>query len=122
VDLVLGSDSGVLLLPLGLGTHNELQLLQKAGLSPFDALKAGTINGAKALGKDKELGQIQPGFRADFIFTREDPIQNLDALRYPDAMLKSGQWHDKANLKNIRENAIDDRSIFSELWLILSNY
>jgi imidazolonepropionase-like amidohydrolase len=122
VELVLGSDSGVLLLPIGLGTHEELALLHQSGLSPYEALKAATVNPAQVLGKSEELGQIKPGYRADFIYSYQNPTEDLSVLRYPDAVLKSGHWYDDKQLEYIRRKAINSRNIFSELWVILSNY
>lgn len=122
VKLVLGSDSGVLLMPFGHGTHNELELFSRAGLSNIDALRTGTINAAKALKKSTELGQIKPGFRADFIYTKQNPITDLTVLRYPDAMVTSGHWHDAEKLQQLRKQAIAERSFWQEFWLIISNY
>lgn len=122
IKLVLGSDAGVLLMPIGLGTHNELALLTKAGLSNFEALQTGTINAANALNKSTELGQINTGFRADFIYTRDNPIADLQALRYPNAMVTAGRWYEADKLAEMRQQAIDKRSFWDELWLILSNY
>lgn len=115
VTLLVGSDSGVLLSPHGLATHTELQLLQQAGLSAFDALAAATINPAKALGFGSKMGQIATGFDADFIFTQYNPIEDLQALENPDAVVKSGNWYGQEELKQLRLQAIDNRSVGREM-------
>ncbi|RVT42574.1 hypothetical protein EMM73_18660 [Rheinheimera sediminis] len=122
VPLLVGSDAGALLSPHGLATHTEMQLLQQAGLDSFTVLHAATIEPAKALGLTKQIGQIRVGYKADFIYSKENPIIELSVLREPDAVMKSGRWYNKKQLTELRQQAINGRSIGQELWLILSNY
>jgi hypothetical protein len=119
--ILVGSDSGVLMLPYGLGTHSEMALLLRAGLSSFEVIQAATVSPAKVLGLDSELGQIKRNARADFIYTRSNPTQDLTVLREPDAVVKKGRWYSAESLIAHRENAIRKRSLFKELWLLLSN-
>ncbi len=58
----------------------ELQLLQAAGLSGSELLKAATYHGARALGKEHELGSIEPGKLADLIVVAGDPLSDIMAL------------------------------------------
>jgi hypothetical protein len=122
VPLLVGSDAGALLSPHGLATHTEMQLLQQAGLDSFAVLHAATIAPAKALGLAEQAGQIRPGYKADFIYSKENPIIELSVLREPDAVMKSGRWYNEEQLKELRQQAINGRSLGQELWLILSNY
>jgi imidazolonepropionase-like amidohydrolase len=122
VPLLVGSDAGALLSPHGLATHTEMQLLQQAGLDSFAVLHAATIEPAKALGLAKQAGQIRPGYKADFIYSKENPIIELSVLREPDAVMKSGRWYNKKQLTEMRQQAIKGRSLGQELWLILNNY
>jgi len=115
VPLLVGSDSGVLLSPHGLATHEEMRLLSKAGLPAFEVLKAATLNPAKALSLENELGQIAKSFQADLIFTSANPIENLDILSEPLAVIKSGRWLSQQTLNAMREKAIDSRSIWQEI-------
>lgn len=122
IPLLVGSDAGVLFAPHGLATHTEMQLLQQAGLDSFDVLKAATIMPAKALGMAQQIGQIRQGYAADFIYTRQNPVYQLAALREPDAVIKRGRWYTAEQLAELRQQAIAQRSIWAELWVILSNY
>lgn len=122
VPLLVGSDAGALLSPHGLATHTEMQLLQQAGLDSFAVLQAATIEPAKALGLAQLAGQIRPGYKADFIYSKENPIIELSVLREPDAVMKSGRWYNEKQLTEMRQQAINGRSLWLELWLILSNY
>lgn len=122
IPLLVGSDSGVLLSPHGLATHSEMQLLEQAGLSRFDVLAAATINPAKALGMEKAIGHLAKGFNAEFIYTQRNPLDNLDELVNPDAVVKQGTWFDAAKLAKLRNNAIANRSFWSELGTLIEAY
>lgn len=113
--LLIGSDSGVLLSPHGIATHNEMELLQQAGLPNLAILQAATVNAAKALGKEAELGKVAPGFSADFILVSNNPLENLAALKNPDWVIKHGRLFSRAELQQLRSEAIDKRSFWQEL-------
>ncbi|MBV6442214.1 MAG: Protein TolB [Saprospiraceae bacterium] len=69
----------------GLGAHWELWMLQQGGMSNLQALKCATINGAKYLGMDKEIGTLAPGKLADLIVLDKNPlddIRNSESIRY----------------------------------------
>lgn len=118
VTLLVGSDSGVLLSPHGLATHNEMQLLYQAGINQFDVLAAATINPAKALKLDTQIGKIAVNYYADFIFSDADPIQDLTVLKTPTAVIKRGHWYSQERLNKMRDEAIDNRSFWQELTTI----
>lgn len=115
IPLLIGSDSGNLLSPHGLATHNEMRLLSEAGIDAFSILKFATINAADALGLSHRFGQIKPGFDADFIYTANNPITDLTLLVEPEAVIKRGLWLTKTYLERIRIEAADSRSLWAEL-------
>jgi len=119
VPLLVGSDSGVLLSPHGLATHNEMRLMQEAGISNFDILTAATITPAKALKLEQKLGKIEANYNADFIYSLSNPIANLEVLREPAAVIKNGYWYSNEQLKTMRDDAIDSRSFWEEFFVIL---
>ncbi|WP_326835462.1 amidohydrolase family protein [Amycolatopsis rhabdoformis] len=71
VPIALGTDSGVF--PHG-SNLDELALLGEAGLSPVDALRAGTARAAQLLGLGDELGTVEPGKIADLVVVDGDPL------------------------------------------------
>jgi len=77
VRLVFGTDGGVL--PHGRNAE-EFAVLQAAGLSPLEAIRAATINAAAALGLGDSVGVIAPGMSADLIAVEGDPLTDLGAL------------------------------------------
>ncbi len=115
ITMLVGSDSGVLLSPHGLATHNEMQLLFESGLDAFDVLAAATINPAKALNLDKQIGSILENYQADFIFSTTNPLNDLSVLKTPEAVVKNGVFYSSTILKELRENAIASRSVWEEL-------
>ena len=118
VELLVGSDSGVLLSPHGLATHNEMKLLAQAGLNNYEVLAAATINPAKALNLATKLGKVAPNFKADFIYSTSNPIVDLSVLQYPQAVVKHGQWYSQQQLQTLRDEAINSRSFWQELFVL----
>lgn len=113
--LLVGSDCGVLLSPHGLATHKEMELMHQSGLPTIAVLRAATINAAKALGKESALGQVAIGYRADLILSEHNPLENLITLQNPDAVVKHGRLFPKAELEQLRQKAIDERSFWQEI-------
>ena len=79
-----GSDAGFIYSTYGFGYIQELELLQEAGFTPLEVLRAATYHGAQTLyrpkGKPIELGVVRPGMLADLVFVEENPLQNLKVL------------------------------------------
>jgi len=75
-----GSDSGFIYKLYGFDYIRELELLREAGFHPLEVIRSATLNGAQALGLDKEIGSVEPGKLADLVVVEENPIQDLKAL------------------------------------------
>ncbi|HEX3127905.1 MAG TPA: amidohydrolase family protein [Thermoanaerobaculia bacterium] len=75
-----GSDSGYIYKLYGFDYIRELELLREAGFHPLEVIKSATLNGAQALGLDKEIGSIEPGKLADLAIVEENPLQDLKVL------------------------------------------
>ena len=87
---------GILLVPgtdMGgqLNYHRELQLFTDLGLSPEDVLARATIDMARYMGQDEDLGSIERGKLADFFLVAGDPTQDLAELRKISLVAKGGQ-------------------------------
>jgi imidazolonepropionase-like amidohydrolase len=77
VKIAMGSDAVF----TGFGENTrELEWFVKAGMTPAQALAAATTNGAELLGKEKELGQVAPGYWADLVAVEGDPLADIDAV------------------------------------------
>jgi imidazolonepropionase-like amidohydrolase len=76
VRIVLGTDAGVI--PHG-SNAGEFAALVKLGMSPLDALRAGTWTAAEALGIADQVGSIENGKRADLVAVPGDPLADITA-------------------------------------------
>jgi imidazolonepropionase-like amidohydrolase len=68
----------------------ELLMLAQAGLSPLAALQSASVNAADLLGIGDHVGQIQPGYVADFVAVDGDPLDDLAAMRTISLVVQAG--------------------------------
>ena len=88
----------------GFSLHDELRLLVEAGLSPMQALQAATINVARLVGRDKELGALAPGQLADMVLLDADPIRSIqNTTRINMVMTNGGLWERPALDRLLRD-------------------
>ncbi len=79
IDLIIGSDSPVMGWQAGAALHEELGVLEKAGISVPDLIRKVTHDNAKHLAL-ADRGDVKPGLRADLVLLKENPLESLDAL------------------------------------------
>ena len=93
--LKLLSDSGVRIVPgtddvPGFMLHSELEVYGRAGIPNGRVLQIATIDCARHLGRDQELGSIEPGKLADLLLVAGDPTRDLGVLRQARMVVKNG--------------------------------
>ncbi|PWT82999.1 MAG: hypothetical protein C5B44_01250 [Acidobacteria bacterium] len=98
--VVAGSDTGnsgagVL---LGLASQLELQLLVESGLTTQEVLRAATLNAAKMVGRDKDLGTIERGKLADLLILDADPLSDIGNVRRIYRIIKGGAVYEQSAL------------------------
>ena len=81
INIAAGTDSGTPGVVIGKGLHKELELLVETGLSPMEAITAGTRNAADNLGRGNELGTVEKGKLADMIVVSGNPIEEIEKTR-----------------------------------------
>jgi imidazolonepropionase-like amidohydrolase len=81
VQVIAGSDAGSYGVAHGLGFLYEMELMQRAGLSPLAVINSATGAGSKRLAFKEKFGQIKPGFLSRFILTRHSPLEDVANLR-----------------------------------------
>ncbi|MDE0171768.1 MAG: amidohydrolase family protein [bacterium] len=74
----------------GSGLHDELELLHSTGMPRQAVVEAATRIGAELLGVDRDLGTVEKGKLADLLVVDGNPLEHLDCLRRPWAVLKGG--------------------------------
>lgn len=72
-------------------TVRELEFLVEAGLSPLEAIQASLVNGPTLMGIEGQVGTVQPGYQADLIAVRENPLEDIRALREIFFVMQSGK-------------------------------
>jgi imidazolonepropionase-like amidohydrolase len=77
----VGSDSGYSFNLYGFGYVEGMELLREAGFSSLEVIHSATLQGARQLWIDDNVGSIQVGKKADFVVVGENPLQNLSVLR-----------------------------------------
>lgn len=98
VKLLAGTDTPVPAVVPGFSLHDELEDLVAAGLTPYEALRAATINAAEFLGAQSEFGAIEAGRRADLILLKENPFMNITATRRRAGVMVRGEWFSEERL------------------------
>lgn len=95
IPLLSGTDSSDLTGPLsllpGASLHEELHLLESAGIPPAVIITMATRNAALAIGSSTTTGTIETGKAADFLLLAEDPGASMDAFQSITAVYRLGQ-------------------------------
>jgi imidazolonepropionase-like amidohydrolase len=76
----------------------EMELVAAAGIDPLDVLTMATLNGAKFLGLERELGSIEPGKLADLVLLSADPSRDIRNVQQIELVMKGGRIIDRSTL------------------------
>lgn len=96
----------------GLGAHWELWMLAQGGMSPLQAIRAATLNGASYLGMDKEIGSLEVGKLADLVIMDANPledIRNSEKIKY---VMINGRLYDSMTMNEL----ISREKIRGKMW------
>lgn len=93
--LIVGTDTAAVYQAPGLSAHEEMRLMVELGVPTIDALRAGTINGARALGIDRETGSIEAGKVADILIIEADPLTDIRNTMKIAQVIKGGVVYGK---------------------------
>jgi imidazolonepropionase-like amidohydrolase len=96
--IAAGTDASTQLLVPGYSEHREMELLVRAGLTPREALRAATRNGAVLLGADS-LGLLAPGNAADLVVLSKDPLVDIRNTRAIQSVMARGHLLDADSIR-----------------------
>lgn len=82
----------------GLGYHWEMQMLAMGGMSPEEVLKAATLDGARIIGIEKDLGSLESGKLADLLILRANPLEDIVNSREISYVMQNGVLYDADTL------------------------
>jgi imidazolonepropionase-like amidohydrolase len=106
--ILLGSDAPQVFNVPGFSLHRELELMVAAGLTPFEALRAGTVNVAQFL--ELRTGVIEPGREADLVVLDSNPLEDISGTRRVHGVMVRGNWYSTADIRALLERfRLDDR-------------
>jgi adenine deaminase len=78
----VGDDAGFIYQMYGFGLLREMELQQEAGFQPLKIIQHATVNNARILGQENNLGRVRVGYKADLIVVNGNPLENLKVF-YP---------------------------------------
>ncbi len=82
----------------GLAAHWEMAMLVQGGMTPHEALRCATLNGARYLGLDHDLGSLEPGKLADLVVLDANPLDDIQNTRTLRWVLQNGRVYDPMTL------------------------
>jgi len=91
--MALGTD-----LSNGAETQHEMELLSKAGVPNLQIIKIATLNGARLLGKQEQMGSIERGKIADAVLLSADPTKDINNAKSIVFVMKAGEIIDESKL------------------------
>ncbi|HKV35024.1 MAG TPA: amidohydrolase family protein [Pyrinomonadaceae bacterium] len=106
--LLVGPDSPQFFLVPGFATHRELQSFVEAGLTPYQALEAATLNPAEYFAQvfktSRDFGTVEAGMRADLLLLDANPLQSVANLSKRQGVMVRGHWLPETELRQMLDN------------------
>ncbi|HKS10642.1 MAG TPA: amidohydrolase family protein [Pyrinomonadaceae bacterium] len=106
--LLIGPDSPQFFLVPGFATHRELQSFVEAGLTPYQALEAATLNPAEYFAQvfktSRDFGTVEVGMRADLLLLDANPLQSVANLSKRQGVMVRGRWLPETELRQMLDN------------------
>ncbi len=96
--VAMGTDAGNPLTLHGPSVFDEMERYQAAGLTPMEVLMTATLNSAKAMGREKDLGSIEVGKLADLVILNANPLEDIRNTQEINMVIKDGKVVDREKL------------------------
>lgn len=107
VPIMVGSDAPDPFVFPGSAVHDEMGELVAAGLSPAEALRAATWNGAVFLDVTDSHGTVEPGKLADLVLLDANPLEYIGNTRRIRALLFGGRYFDRTALDQLLDQVLE---------------
>ena len=98
----------------GLAAHWELWMMEQGGFTPWEALRGGTIDGARHLGMDKQIGSIEVGKIADLAIIDGDVLADLKRSEYVTHTVINGRVFEAATMKELGTDNVPAPFFFAD--------
>jgi len=99
--LLLGSDSPQIFNVPGFALHRELGFIVAAGLSPYEALRTGTVNAAAYFDASDRFGAVREGLDADLVLLDANPLADIAESRRIHGVMIRGRWLSRGDLDEL---------------------
>ncbi len=96
----------------GLAAHWEIWMFEQGGMTPHEALRAGTLDGARYLGMDHEIGSLEAGKLADLLVLAADPLADLRNSESVESVMVNGRLYDAMTMEQIGNHPSPAPSFF----------
>ncbi len=98
----------------GLGAHWELWMIAQGGMTPLEALRAGTQHGADYIGMGHALGSLESGKMADLIILDANPLENIQNTEQIAYVIKNGRLYDPNTMNEMGNYETERKKFFWE--------
>jgi imidazolonepropionase-like amidohydrolase len=105
IALLVGSDSLDPFVFPGESLHKELVEMVRAGLTPAEVLQSATRGAAQFLGRERDLGTVEPGKAADLVLLDASPLENIANTQRITAVVRHGKYLDRGDLDKLLAGA-----------------
>ena len=105
VGILAGTDTPNPYVLPGFSLHDELALVVQAGLTPMEALQSATLNPARFLGMEKEMGTVQQGKVADLVLLEANPLEDIHNTQKINSVVVKGRLLDRKALDGLLAKA-----------------
>lgn len=98
----------------GLGSHWEMWMFAQGGMSPWNVLKGSTIDAAKYIGMDHELGSIKAGKLADLVILDADPLEDIRNSDKVNHVMLNGRLYEANTMNQIYPDQVERPKFYFE--------
>ena len=99
VRILMGTDAPQQFSVPGFSLHRELQVMQDAGMTPYEIIETGTKQVGDYFANEDAFGTIAEGQRADLLLVDANPLEDLGALQQRSGVMVRGQWLSEAAIQ-----------------------